>query len=500
MTKRWLLALALALLPAMPALTQEGSSAPVQAAASALGAASLQTIQFSGRGSDFIFGQSYDGSSAWPRFTLPSYVITIDYANNALRDDRRRAQVENPPLGGGFQPILGELRQIWMLSNGVAWDMVGETAVPAAVERDLRTAVEGRMAQIWMTPHGFIKAAQAGQATTRVEDIRGKKKTIITVTTPTKVKLEGMLNENNLVEHIETWMSHPMIGDMVYEADFSGYRDFGGVRFPTRIVHRSAGYPVLDVTITDVKPNVPVKFDVPPAIRQASAPAAGPLVPEKVSDGVWIMPGGAKSVVVEFRDHVIVVDAPEHEARSIAVMEATKKVVPGKPIRYVINTHSHFDHASGLRTYAAEGVTIVTHPVNIPYFEQLWAGPRTINPDRLARSGRKATFEGVAGSRTFTDGSRRLVVHHYAGNFHNPGMLMVHLPKERILIEADSYTPPATNNEAPGGVVNLVHFYQAVERLRLEVEQIIPIHGRLVTMDDLRAAVTSFGNTQIWER
>ena len=99
-----------------------------------------------------------------------------------------------------------------------------------------------------------------------------------------------------------------------------------------------------------------------------------------------------------------------------------------------MNTHSHFDHSSGLRTCAAEGVTIVTHPGNIPYYEQLWAGPRTITPDRLARSGRKR------------------------------------------------------------GVVNLVHFYQAVERLRLEVEQSIPIHGRLVTMDDLRAAATSFGN------
>ena len=500
MTKRWLATLALALLTAAPVFTQNGAAPQVQAAAAALGAGSVQTIQFSGRGSDFIFGQSYDGSSPWPRFTLPAYVITIDYASGALRDDRRRAQVENPPLGGGFQPILGELRQIWMLSNGVAWDVVGESAVPAPLERDLRTAVDGRTAQIWMTPHGFIKAAQAGQTTARVEEIRGTKKTVLTVTTPTKVKLEGVLNEKNLVEHIETWLSHPMIGDMVYEADFSGYRDFGGVQFPTRIVHRSGGYPVLDVTITDVKTNVPAKFDVPANIQKAAAPAPGPLVPEKVSEGVWILPGGAKSVAVEFRDHVIVVDAPEGEARSIAVMEAIRKVVPGKPIRYVINTHSHFDHSSGLRTYAAEGVTIVTHPGNIPYYEQLWAGPRTINPDRLAKSGRKATFEGVAGSRTFTDGARRLVVHHYAGNFHNPGMLMVHLPKERILIQADSYTPPPTNNEAPGGILNLVHFYEAVERLRLEVEQIIPIHGRLVTMEDLRAAVNNFGNMQVWER
>src|SRR5688572_8480189 len=112
MTKRGLAILVLALLPAVPVLTQDGAATQVEAAVAALGAGSVQTIQFSGRGSDFIFGQSYDGNSPWPRFTLPAFAMTIDYANASLRDDRRRAQVENPPLGGGFQPIIGEQRQI----------------------------------------------------------------------------------------------------------------------------------------------------------------------------------------------------------------------------------------------------------------------------------------------------------------------------------------------------------------------------------------------------
>jgi glyoxylase-like metal-dependent hydrolase (beta-lactamase superfamily II) len=410
-----------------------------------------------------------------------------------MRDDRRRAQGDTPPLGGGFQPLIGEQRQIWLMSGGFAWDLAGQTPVPAALERDLRSAVDGRQAQIWLTPHGFIKAALAGNAAVRTEDVRGARKTIVTVTTPTKVRLEGTLNEQHLVERIETWLSHPVIGDLAYEALFSGYRPFGGIQFPTRIVQRSAGYPVLDVTITDVKPNAPVKIDVPESIRTAKPAAPAPPVAEKLADGVWNIPGAARSVAVEFRDHVVVVDAPESEARSIAVMEAVAKAIPGKPIRYVINTHSHFDHASGLRTYAAEGVTVVTHYANIPFYEQAWALPRTIAPDRLSRSGRKAAFEGVVGTRTFSDGARRLVVYHYAGNMHNPGMLMVHLPKERILIQADSFNPPANPADVPAGMANLVHFAQAVERLRLDVEQIVPIHGRLVTLDEMRTAVNTFG-------
>ena len=104
--------------------------------------------------------------------------------------------------------------------------------------------------------------------------------------------------------------------------------------------------------------------------------------------------------------------------------------------------------------------------------------------------------EGVMGSRTLRDRSRELVIYHYAGNMHNAGMLMVFLPRERMLLEADSWTQPATSNDPPGGVPNLVHFYDAVERLQLDVEQVVPMHGRLTPWDEVRQAVKTFGDTQ----
>src|SRR6185503_11161174 len=189
---------ALVTLATVSSLGQD-SSGPIAAAAAALGAGSVRSIQYSGWGSDYIFGQAYDGSSPWPRFNVPSITIGIDYTTNTLRDDRRRAQAENPPLGGGFQPLTGELRQIWALSGGYAWDITGQTAAPAAVERDMRSAIEGRTTQIWLTPHGFIKAAQAGQAAVRTETVRGARKSVITVTTPMMARLEGVLNDQNLV-------------------------------------------------------------------------------------------------------------------------------------------------------------------------------------------------------------------------------------------------------------------------------------------------------------
>ena len=226
------------------------------------------------------------------------------------------------------------------------------------------------------------------------------------------------------------------------------------------------------------------------------------MTAERLSDGVWNLhlDGRDRAVLVEFRDHLVVVEAHDSEAVSLAAIDLIKRTVPNKPIRYIINTHNHFDHSGGLRTYAAEGATVITHRDNVSFYEQVWANPRTINPDRLSKSGRKAMFEGVVGSRTLSDGSRELVLYHYPGNMHNPGMLMAYLPRERILIEADSFSPSPNPKDVPTAIPNLVHFYQAVERLKLDVQVVAPMHGRLATYDEVRKVMAAYEATQLWTK
>lgn len=469
--------------------------AALDAAAKALGATTLKTLEFSGWGYDYVFGQAYHGTSPWPRFNLPAYTMTIDFVAPAVRDDRRRAQLESPPLGGGFQPLFGEQRQIWVASGQYAWDMAGGNAVAARIRDDRRPTTEGRLEQITLTPQGFIKAALANNATVKTETIRGARKTIVSFTTPA-ARYEGMLNDQHLVERIEGWFGHTVLGDTTIEASFSDYRDFAGITFPARIVQREGGYPLLDVTVTDVRPNAAVMIEVPASIRTAKPPPpVGAL--QQLAAGVWLVPAYAQSVAIEFRDHLVVVEAPETEAHSLAVIDAVRKTIPGKPIRYLINTHSHFDHIGGLRTYAAEGATIITHRDNIPYYQQLWAGSWTISPDRLAKSGRAPALEGVLGTRMLTDGSKTAVIYHYAGNMHNPGMLMVHLPKEKILVEADSFSPPpAPLTSPPHALPNLIHWYEAVQRLKLDVDQVVPIHGGVTTLDQARQIIERFSPNQ----
>ena len=313
-----------------------------------------------------MFGQSYTGSGAWPRFNLPGFTMTIDFAAPAMRDDRRRTQLEDPPLGGGFQPMFGEQRLIAVVNGTHAWDVVGDNAIVPGFRNDRQSNVTGRLDQIWMTPHGFIKLAMTSTATMRTETVRGARKTIVSIVSPSYGRFEGTLNDQHLVERIERWFGHSVLGDTVMEATFSDYKDFAGVKFPTRILQREGGYPLLDLRVADVRVNQPVALDVPANIRNTPAPASlvGPA--EKLAEGVWVFPTYAKSVAVEFRDHVVVIEAAETEAQSIEVIDSVKKAIPGKPIRYLINSHSHFDHIGGMRTYAAEGATIVTHRDNIP--------------------------------------------------------------------------------------------------------------------------------------
>src|SRR4030095_17249842 len=108
-----------------------------------------------------------------------------------------------------------------------------------------------------------------------------------------------------------------------------------------------------------------------------------------------IAAGSHTRVAIEMKDYMIVVEAPLNDGRSVPVLAQVKQLVPGKPIRYVVNSHSHFDHSGGLRAAVAEGATIITQEQNKAYLERAFATRSTIAPDALEKSGRKARIMSV---------------------------------------------------------------------------------------------------------
>ena len=334
----------------------------------------------------------------------------------------------------------------------------------------------------------MIKAALANNATVTAKTIAFK-----IGDTPVKVTL----GPTNLVQKVETRGNAAVLGDTVTETTFTQYTSFRGVQFPTHIVQKQGGFPILDLTVTGVSPQSNVRVDVPTAVETAQAPAAAAVQVEtqKVADGVYYLTGGSHhSVAVEFKEYVVVIEAPQTDERATAVIESVKKTIPNKPVRYVVNSHNHFDHLGGVRAAMAEGATIVTQASNKLYYERLAAMPHTISPDRLAKSPKRPVVEGVMDKRVFSDETQTLELHRLSTD-HCDTMLVGYLPKAKILIEADLWNPPAANAPPPVAVNPVtVQLVDGVKRLNLDVQQIAGLHGRLATIRELLAAAGQPGS------
>ena len=462
------------------ALSAQRSGDVVQDAAETMGVAMLQSIQYSGTGSAFPIGQAASPGGPWPRFELSKYVASVDYAAPAMREETIRRDVENPPRGGGagpFNPATGQ---------GGMRPIPGE--VMQTLVRDGRTEA-GRL-QIWMTPHGFLKAAAANNVSVTPAQFEGRTVQAVSFAVGGRM-LTAYISDQHLVERIATVVANPLLGDMSVETIFSNYRDYSGVKVPTHIVQRQGGHPTLDVTIADVRPNAGT---VGLAGTGGRGPAPAPSVKtdlEKIAEGVWFLTGGAPmSVLVEFSDHVVIIEAPQDDARTEATIAAVKRAMPTKPIRYVVNTHHHFDHSGGLRGYVAEGIPILTHEKNKPYFERIFRSPFTLEPDRLARSPRPPVIETVGARRVLRDDSMTMELYLLQGNLHAETLLVAYLPKQKLLVQADAFHPrpgAAPLASPPPFTVNLV---QNIRRLKLDVERVVHVHGGI---DPVAAVVKAGG-------
>jgi glyoxylase-like metal-dependent hydrolase (beta-lactamase superfamily II) len=505
-----------AVLASMAAVSMVRAQAPdrIKRAADALGAANLKSVRFTGLGANFSVGQSPNPSEPWPRVTIKNYDAAINYDAASMRVELAREQGAIPPRGGGL-PFTGEQRSIEFVNGNQAWNVPlmpppppasGAAAaapvaqgpggrpifVEQAPEPQFAAAAE-RMQQIWLTPHGFLRAAMANNATTRPVGDGSE----VSFTVGGKYKFTGIVNRRNQVERVQTWVENAVLGEMPLEVLYSDYEQVNGaISFPMRIIQKQGGYPSLDLWIFSVQPNAPVDIQIPESVRNATPPPVR-VETQKIAEGVHYLTGGSHhSVVIEMRDHLVVVEAPLNAERSLALIAKLTEMIPGKPIRFVVNTHHHFDHSGGLKTFADRGATIVTHEINRAFYEKAWTGSR-------------AAFQTFTDKHVLTDGTRTIEVHRIANSPHHDGFAMVYLPAEKILIEADAYTPPpatppptsaqgstaaptpppAVAPQGPPISPTTLNLFENIQRLKLDVRQIAPLHGPgLATMDDLARA------------
>ena len=498
---------------------------PILAAASAaIGEDKLSCISISGTaysgmvGQQFINGYEVD----WPRGeTLRNYTRVIDWENVRMIETFDRDPGNNPAswkygLGWyGGTSIQKEERQTFSLNGQYAWHQDGQASQPIAARP---VDAERWQLDMWLTPHGFLKAARlpgaSPRATWRWElgemgrdgaTIAPEKVTIVSITVMGKYRVDATINSENLLQRIHTWVPDAVIGDTNYEHEFanSDYVDIGnGIRFPTNWHHHTGwddNYQAQSINAGHnafggrqenlIANNCPGEVAIPSEVINADF--SEKVEVQELSAGVSLYAGGShNSVIVEFEDYIAVVEAPLYEKRNLAVIDEIVARIPDKPIRFLVNTHQHHDHIGGLRTYMHIGATIITHWKNYDFYtnDVLNYSPRTLDPDMVSlwpptELAEGYQYETVRENYVLTDGERLMQISYVHPLGHSEGMLVAYLPEEKILIEADLFdsTEFRTGDEASPANRSLRNH---VERLGLEVETIVPIHSQPTSWED----------------
>ena len=463
------------LLPAC-AVAQDAKTV-IDAASKAMGTIGLNSITYSGVASVGNFGQSRTISFGLASTTIRNYTRTIDFTQRASR----AIGEATPPAGRGAPPPQPRPYE--------------ET-----IDADSPWA---QQLSIWVTPWGFLRGAAAHNAVLKTKKLGDASYRTLTWSPAQKApsgasyQVTGYIGPQNLVDRVETLVEHPIFGDMRVEVLYQNYRDFGGVVSPTRIAERRMGMEMFVAGIQSITANPANLAQLMTAPSPGAAPAAGraggaptpatTAASEKLGEGVYRITGGYVSLAVEFKDYVVVLEGGQNEARGLAVIAETKRLFPTKRIKYVVNTHPHFDHAGGLPPFVAEGVTILEHDNSRYFLEAALSEPRTLVGDVLAKSRKKPKVEGVIDKLVLQDGTRTLELHAVKNLEHSDAMLMAFLPKEKILFTADINIP------APGQPVSpsIPTLVANLERLNLDFDRYVTVHpptpDRPLTRADLLA-------------
>jgi len=485
-----------------PNPAQAAAKSLLQAADKAIGASNVKSIAVAGTGWMGYPGQQF-AEGDLPRSDLKSFTYTADAPSKSAKFDYVRVQGNNVRRGGGAGfPVQGEQHFTELVNGTIAWNL------NAQGEPVRQSAVDAGDRELFMMagPPGFIQAALAAPNAAVTDRYYGRtNRTVKVVAFTTKVcdgpqpqctrRLTGEFNNDNMLERVITWIPDPVLGDKMVEYRWSDYRDVGGgVKLPFHLHAHMGDHPLipgghnwLDLRANDIKVNVADAAQaVPDSVRNAPLPTQSRVVSTTLAPGVVLLGGGShNSVAVEFKDFVTVIEGPLSNQRTNAVVAEVHKLYPNKPIRYLVNTHNHFDHLGGVRGFVAEGATVITDDRNRNFYTRvvLAPQPRSLQNDRLSTRPFAPTGPGDLALQTFTDqytisdGNETIELYHVDGLNHSDNMLIAYLPKEKIVVNADLYGPPPAGGNIQNVNANAVALYRNIKRLKLDVAQHVPIHG-----------------------
>ncbi len=297
--------------------------------------------------------------------------------------------------------------------------------------------------------------------------------------------------DTGLLAKFETLITDRFSGDSILETRFPGQRKVGNYFVPAGRVNAVNGDVTNDFLLTEVTFNIELSaktFQVPEGFRSVTFPTPAPVT--KHADKVYTTSAGGYNVLfVDFNDYIFVMEAPGNDRVSLQAIDQIKKTIPGKPIKYVAVTHHHDDHAGGIRTYMAQGATLIVAPGEQAFFKKVSTARFMAEPDSLTQNPREPIFEPLQnGKRILTYGTTTVEIYDIGNGPHGQEMLVAYFPAQKLIFQGDLLNRPA-NGDAPIANNTSVHFLEWIDSKKLAVEITIPVHGTPTTIVEFRKAV-----------
>jgi glyoxylase-like metal-dependent hydrolase (beta-lactamase superfamily II) len=436
----------------------------------AMGAEDIDSITLTGTAWRIrnSFMQTPNASPPWPsRDEIANFRLTVDPSQPALL-----ATGDTFAQNLFLEPAVAGMHTISVPADQTAW---------------------AQQLEIWLTPWGFLEGAQNNGVEASTASVEGTDYTVLTWMSPQRSPSEmqytvnGYINDENLIERVETWVEHPFMGDFRVVQVYDDYQELNGLMVPTTIEQQRGGGGIfgVDVTGAEANPANLAALLTPPEGGPGGFGGGGTPQPVEVveaGEGVHLITGGYVALVAEFEDHVLVFEGGQSEARGQTIVDEVKSLHPDKPIRYIVNSHPHSDHTAGLVPFIREGATLVTHANNVDFLTIALSTPRTL----LGEETLNPTVEGVEGVGVYEDSTMRVELHPVP-NLHTDGMLVAYLPEQGILFQAD-FTLPMEGAQANPFVVTLAEY---VDQAGLDFERYLAVHAAQVpqTKAGLMAAI-----------
>jgi len=450
-------------------------------AAAALGGSeriqAVKTLAIEGEGTNGNLGQDMRPDLASQTFTVAGYRRLVDVAAGRARVEQTRT-----PNFTFFQGPAPQ-KQVQGIDGNVGYNV----AANGNATRVTNAVVNDRRAEIYRHPLTIVRAA-LDPAAKLTNPRTHENQSVVDITTADGLTFTLAIDSTTkLPTRVVSMGDNTNLGDVAVETSFADYQEVNGLQLPAHLTTKTDKYTTADIRVTKQAVDGEVGDLAAPEAAASAAPITGPppanVAVEEVAKGIWFLAGQSHhSVLVEFRDHLTLFEAPQNDTRALAVIAKARELRPAKPLTHVVNSHHHFDHSGGIRAAVSEGLTVITSKGNAPFYEEAVGRPHTIAPDALARNPKPLKLETVDGEMVLKDDTMTVNLYQITDSPHAKTLLMTYFPRERLLVEADMYTPAPV---APFAAALL----ENVKKRNLRVDRILPTHGKIVLFSELVKAV-----------